>query len=221
MKSLLFSITIILFAVSAQAQTLNWGSPQQDYRHIISASIGIEHGAIIGIGCGYKVGNSPLPVVLTANISMPSGEDFADDFKTNLGAQIRWFEYNNVQFSTHISGLFRRYENNFARIENFGCEIGGALGYYRAHWYVAGEARFDKAIVSHFRHSDDYKENFPGVKDGWYEPSTGGNFFYGLQTGVSFRKTDIFLRAGKVLSQDFSSTPTLPFYGQLGYSLRI
>ena len=63
-----------------------------------------------------------------------------------------------------------------------------------------------------------FREDFPQVKDGWYEPATGGNFHYGLQTGLSFAKSDITLKVGKVVQQDFETDPTMPLYLQLGYN---
>ena len=97
--------------------------------------------------------------------------------------------------------------------------MGVIAGYYKQKWFVAGEAGFDKAIVTHFKHTATYKQNFPSVQDGWYEPATGGNFYYGLQTGYSFRRNDIYLKAGKILTQDFNTTPMVPFYLQVGYNI--
>ena len=97
--------------------------------------------------------------------------------------------------------------------------MGIVAGYYKPKWFVAGEAGFDKAIVTQFKHKDLYKQNFPSVKDGWYEPATGGNFYYGLQTGLSFRRNDIYLKAGKILAEDFSTKPMVPFYLQFGYNI--
>lgn len=77
------------------------------------------------------------------------------------------------------------------------------------------------AIVSHFKHSVTYRENFPEAGDGWYEPPTGGNFIYCLQAGVSFGRQDISLRAGNIIAEDFKTVPVLPFFWQLGYNLRI
>ena len=61
-------------------------------------------------------------------------------------------------------------------LANFGSDLSSTIGYYKPKWFVATEVGFDKAIVTHFKHSDLFKEHFPDVKDGWYEPATGGNF---------------------------------------------
>lgn len=119
-----------------------------------------------------------------------------------------------------MQAVFRRYESSYSRLLNFGAVISTTAGYYRPHWFVAAEAGFDKAIATHFKHSSLYRSNFTEVKDGWYEPPTGGNFYYGLQTGYSIKKADVYLRAGKLIEQDFQTSPFLPFYAELGFNLK-
>lgn len=102
-----------------------------------------------------------------------------------------------------------------------GADVSACIGYYRSGWFVAAETGFDKAIATRFKHSQEYHDNYPGVQDGWYKPFTGGNFYYGLQTGVSFGKQDIYLKAGKTITQDFKSKPQVPFFGQIGYTIRL
>jgi hypothetical protein len=104
---------------------------------------------------------------------------------------------------------------------NFGSDLSGNIGYYRSKWFIAGEVGFDKAIITNFKHSKVYRDQYPGVADGWYEPATGGNFYYGLQAGFSFKNQDIYMKAGKLLRQDFKTTPFIPFYFQLGYNIKI
>ena len=63
------------------------------------------------------------------------------------------------------------------------------------------------------------RENNPSVRDGWYVP-TGGNFFYGIQSGVSFGRNDLHVSVGKSVTQDFKTTPAPPLYFQIGYNRR-
>jgi hypothetical protein len=223
MKTLIKIIIIselLLSIGSVNAQTINWASLKEENKHIVNAGFGLEYGAIYGLGYGYQINNRLFPIVVNIEYSFPSGNKIFNDFKTKIGVQIRWIEYHGFQFSTKINGVFRRYGNDFSRLVNFGSDVSGIFGYYRPKLFVAGEVGFDKAIVTHFRHSKAYKDQYPGAVDGWYEPATGGNFYYGLQTGFSFRKQDVYLRAGKILSQDFKTTPMIPFYGQLGYNIK-
>ena len=98
---------------------------------------------------------------------------------------------------------------------NYGSEFSALIGYYKPRWYIAGEFGFDKAITTHIRHSEEMKNQFPEIKDGWYIP-TGGNYLYGLQLGYSFRKMDVTLKTGKTVAQGFKTSAMFPIYFQLG-----
>lgn len=202
------------------AQTLNWNSLYTT-KHIINVGIGWDYSLSYSLGYAYQV-NTKIPLILNANFSIPSGENLFDDFKTKLGGQIVLLNKTNFKGSITLNGIYRRYENPLVRLQNFGSEVKGTIGYYKSKWFVAGEVGFDKAIVTHFKHSESFKENiFQEVKDGWYEPATGGNFLYGLQTGYSFRKSDLTLHIGKVTTQDFKTTPRIPYYLTFGYNYKI
>ena len=218
-NSYILVLVLTLFISSAKAQTINWAS-LKDNKHIINANVGAEHGVVYGLGYGYQIKTRLLPIVANVEFSAPAGDKIFDDFKTKIGGQIRLIKYQDFQFSTKIQGVFRSYENDLVRLANFGSDLSGIVGYYRPKWFVSGEVGFDKAIVTHFKHANAYKDQYPGVVDGWYEPATGGNFYYGIQAGVSFRKHDIYLRAGEMLTQDFKTKPLIPFYGQLGYNMK-
>ncbi len=214
-------VSIMIGMSSLNAQTINWGSLDITDRHIIHAHAGADYGGVFGAGYGYQIRNNFFPMVATIEYTFPAGEDLFDDLKTRIGIQTNWVEFHNVIVSTKINGVIRRYENDNVRLVNFGSELSSVIGYYRSKWFVAGEIGFDKAIITHFKHSENYSEQYPGVVDGWYGPSTGGNFFYGAQAGVSFGNHDLYIRGGKILTQDFKTTPTLPLYGELGYNIRI
>lgn len=152
---------------------------------------------------------------------MPSGEILLDDFKTSIGGQMVLINNNNFKGSLGANGIYRRYENPLVRLQNFGCEIKGIFGYYKPKWFLACEVGFDKAIMTHFKHSQIYKNTiYQDVQDGWYEPATGGNFCYGLQTGYSFKKSDITLNLGILTTQDFKSAPQIPYYLAIGYNYK-
>lgn len=224
MKTNQVFISIIVLGILVNSpvtsQSINWASLNQGNRHLIHLNIGWDYAATAAIGYGYQIQTRLFPIVTNLEYSIPSGSNALDDFKVKLGGQVRIFEYHNFQFSAKIQGVFRRYSNNLVRMINFGSDFSGIAGYYRPRWFVAGEAGFDKAIVTNFSHSDRYLGQYPGVEDGWYEPSTGGNFYYGIQAGLSFKWSDIYFRAGNVLTQDFKTTPLIPMYGQVGTNIK-
>ncbi len=220
MRKLIFIISFSFFTKLNYAQVLNWASFKSEQRHLLNINAGWEYGFVYGGGYGYKL-KTKVPIIINGEYSFPSGENLVDDFKTKVGGIIRLYKINNFQFSANIYGVFRRFENPLVRLANFGSDFSGVAGYYKPKWFLAGQIGFDKAIVTHFKHSELFKTNiYSNVKDGWYEPATGGNFYYGVQTGYSFKQHDIYLKAGRMLTQDFKTTPLIPFYAQFGYNLK-
>lgn len=219
-------IALIVFIVSLltsnilQAQTINWENLKKEERHILNINAGWEYSFVYGLSYGYHL-KTKMPIILESSFSLASGEVVFDDFKTKIGGQINVFQIENFRFNAAIHGIYRRYENPIVTLQNFGADASTTIGYYKPKWFVAVEFGFDKAIVTHFKHSEIYKEVYPEVKNGWYEPSTGGNFNFGIQGGYSFNKSDLTLRAGKVMTQDFKTTPLIPFYLQIGYSYKL
>ncbi|MEQ1554950.1 MAG: hypothetical protein ABL929_12260 [Ferruginibacter sp.] len=219
-KILILAAFSFIVTNKSYAQSINWKNLKSSQKHILHLNTGLDYGVVFGLGYSYQL-KSKLPTLLNISYSFPSGNELLGDFKTKIGGQVKLYTVNNFQFSASIYGIYRRYQNPLVRIQNFGSEITGVVGYYKSKWFVAGEAGFDKAIVTNFKHSAKFKEDFPAVKDGWYEPSTGGNFNYGIQTGYSLKKSDITLKIGKLLTQDFKTKPFFPYYLQLGYNLKI
>jgi hypothetical protein len=227
MKTIAFKPIAIIIAFSflqnsVHAQVINWGNISKQNKQLLHANIGAEYGLTTGLGYHHLIPAKNFPLWVGGEFSVPSGNQFADDFKVRLGTQIRVVALNHLQFSARIQGIARRYQNQSVRLFNFGSDIAGTLGYYHKRWFLGAEAGFDKAIVINFKHSEWYKKNiYDNVRDGWYEPAAGGNFYYGVQGGYSIKIIDITLKAGKFLQQDFKSKPLLPFYGQLGLNCRI
>lgn len=220
MKTILISIlTSIIYLITQPiiGQSINWSSCDQS-KHVININMGLQYGINYGISYGYRQQVYKFPTMITLDVSMPAGEKKWDDYKIRLGGQIRWIKAGDFQLSTRLQGVFRRYQNDFTRLVNFGSDMAASVGYYRPHWFVGTEIGFDKAIVTHFKHSSIYKSQYAEVLDGWYEPATGGNFYYGLQSGYTFGRSDIYLKAGKVLTQNFKTTPLLPLYMEMGFN---
>jgi hypothetical protein len=211
-------ISGLIFSIdSVNAQNINWAGLNEGNKNIITANFGYEYGLVYGLGYGRQFKSRLFPIVASLEYSFPSGKDIKDDFKIKGGVQIRWFEFHNFQFSINISGVFRRFENDFTHLDNFGSVVSGTAGYYRPKWFVAGEFGFDKAIVTNVKQSEAYKDQYPDAVSGWYV-STGGNYFYGLLAGLTLKNNDLNIRFGKMVTQDFKTTPLIPLFGQIGYN---
>lgn len=216
---LILVMSAIVVVGTARAQILNWNSLRQEERNILSVNGGFDYAFSYGIGYGRQL-KTKMPAMVNVDFSQPAGKQLFDDFKTKIGAQVRLHRINNIQFIVKIQGVFRRYHNDYVRLLNFGSDMSAVIGYYKPRWFVSGEFGFDKAIVTHFKHTALYRADFPTVKDGWYKPATGGNFYFGIQTGYSFRKSDVTLKLGRVVQEDFQTNPTVPLYVQLGFNRR-
>ena len=157
MKTLkLYIITIIIIVLQnvANAQAMNWATIDQTKKNMAGVNMGVEYGITYGFSYGYITKAFIFPVIAGVEFSVPSGDKRIDDNKSKIGGQIMWIQRGDFHFSTRIQGVFRRYENDFVNMLNFGSDFAGVAGYYKSRWFAAGEAGFDKAIVTHLKHSD-------------------------------------------------------------------
>ena len=200
------------------AQNINWKNLQPTQKHIVNLNVGFDNASVVGIGYGYHL-NTKMPLVLNLEYSMPFGDKPFDDFKTKIGGQLNVVRANNFFTVVKAYGVIRRFDNDFARMINFGSEFSATAGLYKNKWFAAAELGFDKAITTHIQHSSLMKQYNPNVQSGWYIP-TGGNFLYGLQGGYSFNRNDVYAKVGRTVSQDFKTKPTVPLYFQLGWSMK-
>lgn len=215
-----FWLLIVVICQNSTAQTINLKSIQSA-QHILNTGIGWDYGLTYSLGYGYQL-KTKLPIIANGSFSIPSGKKLLDDFKFRPGVQVVVLNRENLKSSISTAGIYRRYENPLVCLQNVGCEVKATFGYYKSSWFVSVEFGFDKAIATHFEHSESYRENvYADIQDGWYKPASGGNILYGFQTGYSFKKMDLTLNLGKVATQDFKSSPLIPYYMSLGVSYKI
>jgi len=220
MKNLIATITLVsaLGPMAVNAQTINWQSMPDGQRHIANLNVGWDYAATLGVGYAYRM-ETKLPVLFNAQLSIPAGEDFADDLKTKLGMQVRVFKFGDFLGTVAAYGIYRKNHSELSTLQNFGSEFTAVAGYYRPRWFAAFEFGFDKAITTHIKHSDQMRQYYPLVRDGWYVP-TGGNFMMALQTGYSFKVMDMYVKVGRVIDQYLKPTATVPLTFQFGVNVR-
>lgn len=222
MKTLFINLALfflLITAISLHAQQINWENVMNQERHLIQVNLGWEYGLVLGAGYAYRISDK-LPLILHSGFSLPAGDQILDDFKVKAGATMSLLQVDQFQFIAKAEAIYRRFGNPLVTMQNFGSELSANMGYYSKGWFLATEASFDKAIVTHFKHSASYRENVFAAKNGWYEPPTGGNFKFAIQSGLSFRNSDITLGIGRVINEDFNTEPLVPWYLELGYNYR-
>ncbi|MDX2362196.1 MAG: hypothetical protein QNK23_15415 [Crocinitomicaceae bacterium] len=220
MKNIL-TITIALFALmqNTQAQNINWRSIGENQQNIVSLSTGYDYSLMVQTDY-YRVINTFRPIAVGANFSIPMGKTVFDDFKIEYGGLIEVYEIRDFSFTAGVMGNFRQHKTGFVTMSSFGLDLSATIGYYRPKWHVAIEGGFDKAISTHLKHSDEMREIYPGIADGWMT-ATGGNFYYGIQGSKTIgERFDINLRAGFTNAQFKDMNAVLPYYAQIGVNFR-
>lgn len=218
-KIAVLAASISIYYNSAHAQVINWGSNYPG-KQMANLNVGAEYGMVGGAAYAHRLNVGPFPVWANIGLSTPAGQIFLDDYKLKAGGQARLAGHHKFHLGAGLHFLFRTVHTPYIKAQNFGGELSVTGGYYTSKWFLAAELGFDKAAATHIKHDDHYRQAYPGVKDGWYEVPTGGNFNFGIQTGVSFGRNDLYLKAGMVRAQDLKSTPLLPMYAQLGYNFK-
>lgn len=211
----LTGLFLLIGLQQSQAQIINWNAIDSTDHIALFGKFGAEYGVCYGIGGGYLTQIYNLPILMDASISLPVGETPFDDKKAKLGGTIQWYSFSGFSVSTRIYGVYRSYQNAYVHLDNFGSDLSANVGYYAPHWFFAGEVGFDKAIATKYAHTAVYQNIYPEVVDGWYEPASGGNFYYGITTGASIYQYTIGTRVGRILNEDFHEGPLLPFYAEL------
>jgi hypothetical protein len=220
MKTMAATVMIMMAVFyTGYSQNVNWRSLGEDQRNIVQFDLGYDYGATTQLGYG-RAFDWLRPVVLTFDYSFPMGKDLVDDFRVRLGSQVEVLQIDGFSATLKLMGSLRRYENPLVRIVSFGSDFALVTGYYSPTWHAAGEFGFDKSIVSHLKHSDIMRSNFPAIRDGWYIPS-GGHFYYGIQAGKTLGETyALSLRVGTTNAQFDDEDAVVPYYVQVGLGIR-
>ena len=148
-----------------------------------------------------------------------AGEADVRDFRARLSGQVQLVRYRGLRLAASAAAITRGTDNDLFRAVNFGADLGATGGFYRRGLFLAAEIGFDKAIITHFAHSQQYRdENYAEAKDGWYLDN-GGTWRFGVVSGVAIGRTELMLRAGVPRTQGGESLP-LPAYLSLGVGVR-
>ena len=215
-KPIISLIAILITGNICFAQYKNWNSDNTGNKNAVYLNLGYDYSLSLDAGYNRSLKLFNKTLLLGLDISLPMGDNLFDDHKIKIGGEMELLHKNDFYISAKLKGVIRRYESDNVRIENFGSDMGVTAGYFRSNWYLAAEYGFDKAISSHLVHTEEFKEIYPQVVDGWYVPA-GGEFYYGLYTGFSINNfIDISLKLGATNAQGQDGNALLPYYAQVG-----
>lgn len=212
-SALLLSATVTADA-AAQWNVARFGTE----RSRVYTSVGMDPAAVTTIGYGRVVRLRGHDFQLTGDVGVVAAGMDAHDSRTRLGAQTSLVEWRSIHLTGSATFIIRGTENSIYRGVNFGADISGTLGMYKERWFAASEFGFDKAIVTHVKHTDWYRDHYyADAKDGWYI-DTGGTYHYGLAGGFALGRTEVTGRVGLLRTERGNELST-PGYVSLGVGL--
>lgn len=208
---------MLFFAPTATGQSINLSTSDPGSKHMAYLNFGYDYGLVTQFGYGYKIKTS-VPLWAAIDFSRPMGGDVFDDLKTRVGVQYKITDFSNFALTARIHANYRAHQNEFVKMKSFGSEFSSLLGWYGSKWIAEAELGFDKAIITQLGHSDIFRENYSGVRDGWYIPA-GGNWFYGFKCGRSIGNNALFsLELGATNAQGSDRNALIPRYLKFGFS---
>ena len=184
-------------------------------RNRVYAAVALDPAVVSTIGYGRVASVFGHDFQFSGDVSVVAAGFDWKDARARLATQTSLLQWRSVHLTGSAAAIVRRTDNINFRAINFGADISGTLGVYRPGWFAAGEFGKDKAVITHLKHSDDYRDNFfPDAKDGWYLDA-GGTYHYGFTAGVVVRGVEIGGRFGWMQTEDFNAM-TPPVYASIG-----
>lgn len=210
------TIGILLTAIAAADATAQWNFARfGTERTRVYTTFGLDPAFVTSVGYG-KVGSlMGHDMQLTGDVGVVTARFDTRDFRARLGTQTSLLRWRSVNLTGSATFITRGTDNSIYRGFNFGADLSGTIGVYRATWFAAGEGGFDKAIITHVTHSDWYRANFyPDAKDGWYLDA-GGTYHYGLIGGYAIGRAELMGRVGWLRTERFNQSMP-PLYASVG-----
>ncbi|RIW13340.1 hypothetical protein D0X99_16315 [Algoriphagus lacus] len=210
----LTGLIILIISFSGNAQNYNWAK-LDSVNNLARIYTGLDHSFAFGLHYGRILNGKKVIWAPFADVSFPSGDPVGDDYNFKIGTLARLFQFEDWKFSFNVSIVNRQNSNPFVKMQSLGSESGFQFGYYKLKWYANLNFSVGSSIVTNFQHTEAYKGNFSGAKDGWYENASNSQLF-SVNTGYSLRKMDATLSLGLLRTEEFKSSPSLPYYIKIG-----
>jgi hypothetical protein len=211
---------LLIVALGARDATAQWNVARLATRpNRVYTSMGIDPAIVTTVGFSRVVPIYGQRFQIAADIGIAGAQlDDPRDYRARLSVMTSILHWRSLHFAGSATFITRGTENSIYRGFNFGADFTGTAGVYRPGWFIAGEFGFDKAVITHVKHSDWYRTYFyADAKDGWYLTG-GGTFHYGVNAGVAFGPFEVGGRFGWLRTEDLNElTPSL--FGSLGVGI--
>lgn len=218
MKHILLIIVMVFVSKSSiSSQSLNWNSVETMKGSQMYLNVGYDFGMTTQLGFAVKL-KTEKPILLLTDISLPMGNQL-NDYKFSFGTQLLVYSRNSLRTSIQYLSILRRYETNLVRQVGIGQLLSMTTGIYKEGWSLAFDLGYDASVVSHLRHSDEMREVYLNIQDGWYR-NTGGQWHVGVQTSKTLgQKMELNLKVGTTNARGKDMNALLPVYFDLGLAV--
>ncbi|MBL8958871.1 MAG: hypothetical protein JNJ98_03390 [Gemmatimonadetes bacterium] len=157
---------------------------------------GLDPAVIASVGFAGVVRPNGHAVQLGVEGTLGGGTFDVGDYRLRILGTSSMLQLGAFRLATSAAFVTRGTRNTVYRATNMGADVGATVGHYRPRWFLAAEGGFDKAIVTHVAFTRTYREvHHPEARSGWYV-DTGGNWRYGVMSGVTIGRTEFVVRAG-------------------------
>ncbi len=181
----------------------------------LHVSMALDPAVITSLGYGRMTSLLGSTTQFGLEVGVVAGDADLRDYRVRLGGELQLVHRGAFRVAASAAFMTRGTSNTVFRAVNFGSDFGVTAGVYHRGWFVAGEVGFDKAIITHLTHTQEYRDQYyEDAKDGWYL-NNGGTGRLGVRMGRSIGSAELLLRAGIARTQGGESL-TAPGYLTLG-----
>jgi hypothetical protein len=217
MRLILITI-IILCAQFLKAQVVNFNNLSTDKLNHIQFSAGLNMAVMANVEYARILYLKSKPILLSANFTLPMGQNIGDDKKFSINASGNIMEFRNWGFPIHLGIHSVHTGNKMIKITGLGTKVSINPGYYKNTWFAGVDIGYEKQLLTHIKNSDFYKEvYFSEANDGWYS-GAGGNLFFGFIAGKSINHNELNLKAGYIATEKFQ-TLLVPYYAEIAFKI--
>lgn len=194
-------LVAVLLLVGQRDLSAQWNlarvQPGDARMHI---SMAVDPAVITSVGYGRFTTLFGATTSLGFEVGVVAGDAELGDYRVRLGGEVQLVRRGAFRVAASAAFMTRGTSNWVFRAVNFGSDFGATAGVYRRGWFVAGEVGFDKAIITHLKHTQEYRDQYYDAKDGWYL-NNGGTGRLGIITGRAVGGAELLLRAGIARTQ--------------------
>lgn len=190
-------LALALIGVGERDLAAQWNLARQQAGDAqLHLSMAIDPAVITSLGYGRFTSLFGATTRLGMEVGVVAGDAALRDYRVRLSGDVQLVHRGAFRVAASAAFMTRGTSNRVFRAVNFGSDFGATAGLYRRGWFVAGEVGFDKAIITHLKHTQEYRDQYyADAKDGWYL-NNGGTGRLGIMTGTSLGGAELMLRGG-------------------------